>query len=173
MHVFLTGSARAGKSTIIRNYLSQAALSADGFITYWEPDNGGRRELYLSPYGKDSRPGAKYMLAQNIENRLVLSENIVGVFDVYGSGILDNSGRHDVIVMDELGFMESNAFVFQKAVMKRISGDIPILGVIKPMRYEFLDRISNHPKVQVREVTVENRDATLEWLIERSLRSKK
>jgi nucleoside-triphosphatase len=165
VHIFLTGNIQVGKSTIIRKYLSQTGYSADGFITYWKTEKEGIRKLYISPYCPDRWPEEKYMLAQIRNDQRILSENIVDTFDTRGSGILDSSGRCDVIVMDELGFIESKAFVFQQAVMMRISGDIPVLGVIKSIRNEFPDRIRNHPKVQVREVTVENRDATLEWLL--------
>jgi nucleoside-triphosphatase THEP1 len=51
--------------------------------------------------------------------------------------------------------------------MRHISGNVPILGVIKSSRTEFLDAIRTHPKVIIREVTTENRDEILQWLLDR------
>jgi len=92
---------------------------------------------------------------------------MASVFDIYGSEMLHASGKHNIIVMDELGFFESKAFVFQRAVMQHIYGDVPILGAIKPKQTEFLNTIRAHPNVDVREVTMENREAILTWLLER------
>jgi nucleoside-triphosphatase len=90
---------------------------------------------------------------------------MMNVFDVCGNKILLNSGRHDIIVMDEIGFLESASVSFQQSVMRHISGNVPILGVIKPMRTEFLDTIRAHPNVEIREVTAENRDDVLTWVL--------
>jgi nucleoside-triphosphatase len=95
---------------------------------------------------------------------------MVSVFDIHGTEILRNSGKFYVIVMDELGFMESKARIFQSAVMQHISGVIPILGVIKPVKTKFLDAVRSHSNVKVCEVTKDNRDAVLAWLLKQSWR---
>ena len=166
MHIFLTGEKQVGKSTIVRKFISQSGLSADGFVTYWEEDGDGGRSLYLSRFGAALQPGERFLIMHSSEQRPGSSDAVLRVFDVHGSGILDGSGNCDVIVMDELGFIESKAAEFQKAVMRRISGSVPVLGIIKPLRTEFLDRIRANPNVVVREVTVENRDDVLSWLLE-------
>ena len=169
MHLFLTGEKRVGKTTIIRSFLSQTGITADGFMTYWELDGDGM-SLYLSPYGAAERSGKRHFVTRFSAGKSVRSEETPIVFDVHGSEILRSSGNCGVIVMDELGFLESKAHTFQKAVAARISGDVPVLGVIKPMRTEFLDSIRGDPRVEIREVTEENRAAVLEWLLERNWR---
>ena len=172
MHIFLTGDIQVGKTTIIRRFLSQSGLSADGFMTYWEFESCDVQNLYLSSYSADSRPAERHLIAHDSGQQLVLPENMTSVFDAHGSDILANSGKRDVIVMDELGFLESKAAAFQQAVMRHISGNVPVLGVIKPRQTEFLDGIRAHPNVTVREVTAENRDAILVWLLEQGLNKK-
>ena len=93
------------------------------------------------------------------------AENLVSVFDIYGSEILRDSGKCDVIAMDELGYLESKAYMFQKAVFEHIAGDVPILGVIRSRQTDFLNAVRAHPNVTVCEVTAENRDAVLNWLL--------
>jgi len=166
MHIFLTGDIQVGKTTIIRKFLSKSRLPADGFMTYWEPDNDGGRSLYISPYSLNSQPVEKYLIARDDGNQRLSLENMAVTFDMRGSGILQDSGKRDIIIMDELGFLESNAEIFKRAVMRHIGGAVPILGVIRSRRTAFLDLIRAHPGVKVCEVTAENREAVLNWLLE-------
>ena len=173
MHIFLTGEIQVGKTTIIRNFLSQYGLSADGFITYWEPansENGVDRMLYLCAYSTDVQAVERYLVTCSFEHKLLRTENIVSVFDIHGTEILQNSGKLDVIIMDELGFMESQAKIFQNAVMQHVSGLVPILGVIKPAQTEFLNVIRSFSNVKVCEVTVDNRETILAWLLKQNWR---
>jgi len=165
MHIFLTGGIQVGKTTVIRRFLKLSGLAADGFITFWEAHSGGIRKLYLSPFCSDMPPAKKHIIAHHDGQRLFLPENISDVFNELGGEILDASGKRDIIIMDELGFMESDATVFHEAVMRHILGKTPILGVIKPMRSGFLDGIRSHPNVAVKEVTPETRDVALEHVL--------
>ncbi|MCL2409931.1 MAG: nucleoside-triphosphatase [Oscillospiraceae bacterium] len=167
MHIFLTGDIRVGKTTIIQRFLAHTGLSADGFVTYWKADNDGSRNLYISPCSTNSHFNDGHRIVHDVGKRPFSPENMASVFDIYGSEMLHASGKHNIIVMDELGFFESKAFVFQRAVMQHIYGDVPILGAIKPKQTEFLNTIRAHPNVDVREVTMENREAILTWLLER------
>ena len=164
MHIFLTGEKQVGKSTIIRRYLELTGISADGFVTFWESDGSGAGGLYLSRYSPDSVPPENHLIAVKGARRLAPVEGYTRVFDVFGREILDNSGKRGLVVMDELGFLESEAQDFQRAVMRHIDGGVPILGVIRPKRTGFLDGVRAHPNVVIREVTPENRDEVLEWL---------
>jgi nucleoside-triphosphatase len=170
VHIFLTGNIQVGKTTIIRSFLSQTRLSADGFMTYWGTGDENGRSLYLSPYDQDLHPAERYFIACDLDHRLSRTANMADVFDKHGTEILLDSGKRDVIVMDELGFMESKAKSFQNAVMRHISGRVPILGVIKNIQTEFLNTIRTHPNVEICEITVENRDGALESLLRRNLR---
>ena len=151
-------------------------MSADGIVTYWNQVNPSRRELYLSPYSKgllgfhdyndcNENDNPKHILASVTDSKFVPSENVVHVFDVWGSEVLNNSGKCSVIVIDELGFLESGAHIFQQAVMKRLAGEIPILGIVRAMQTEFLDTVRAHRNVVVLEVTAKNREEVLERLL--------
>jgi len=167
LHVFLTGDIQVGKSTIIRSFLSQSGLSADGFMTYWILGGGEDRRLYISPYSEDTSGCLKHLVTESDGHSMTSPTDMASVFDEFGTAILNNSGKRDLIVMDELGFMESKANIFQNAVMQHIDGDTLVLGVIKPKRTEFLDGIRNHPNVEVLEVTIDNREDVLAILMNR------
>jgi len=174
MHVFLTGGTRVGKSTVVRRFLVRSGLSADGFMTYWEVDADGGRSLYLAPYRKmGDAPLAggdpnRRLLARRHGGGLERVDGLTDVFDSYGARILDGCGHRDVIVMDELGFLESQAGVFQAAVMRHVDGGVPIVGVMRSAKTEFLDVLRCHPAIEVREVTAKSRDAVVEWLASRT-----
>jgi nucleoside-triphosphatase len=152
MHILLTGESKVGKTTLKSNFLSQSGYSADGFLTFWEERGHEGRRLFLAAYDLHE----KYLL--NVDNQKT--------FDTAGVRILEDSGRHDIIVMDELGVLASEALKFQESVFKRLDGNVPILGVIKPAQTEFLDKVRAHPNVKVIEVSVKNRDAVLKDLLE-------
>ena len=174
VHIFLTGDIQVGKSTIIRRFLEQTRLPADGFVTYWErdsrdqgtakPDSEGSRSLWLSPYSKDLQTVNRYLLLREVAGSLTAREDAICVFSEQGRRILKESGRKSIIIMDELGFLESKSAEFQQAVMEHLAGDVPVLGVIKPVNTEFLDGIRAHPGVLTYEVTAENREAAFQWL---------
>ena len=166
MHLFLTGEKQVGKSTIIRKFLAGSDLAVDGFVTFWEQGSGGAQHLYISSFGTDLPAEEKHLIASKDEQQRLLPEDVIKAFNVHGRRILDNSGKRDLIIMDEIGFFESQAADFQKAVMRHLSGDVPVIGVIKPMQIEFLDEIRAHPKVETRLVTQENRDSVLKLIIE-------
>ena len=64
--------------------------------------------------------------------------------------------------MDELGPHEGNATQFCSAVMAVLDGEVPVLGVLQKGDSPFLKAVASHPKVQVIEVTMENREGVLE-----------
>jgi nucleoside-triphosphatase len=185
MHIFLTGEKRAGKSVTIRKFLSQSGKTADGFLTYWQEHNDNTRTLYLSPASHiiltnpltpsqspsqfkivdDEKSLPPYVLSVDDGRGLSFSEQTLEVFETYGVDILNNSGNNDLIIMDELGFLETKAPIFREKVMQKIEGNVPVLGVIKASKTEFLETIRNHPKVTVKEVTEDNRNEVLKWLL--------
>ncbi len=67
--------------------------------------------------------------------------------------------------MDELGFLESEAFAFQKKSLEILDGDTPVIGVIKPRSSDFLDLVRKHPRVEILEVTPENRTERLKFVM--------
>jgi len=160
---FLTGDRQVGKSVIIGRFLQQTGLSADGFVTSWQDDADGERGLYLAPYGATGG----HLLARWDGAAARPVPDIAEVFDTAGTAILDGSGAGDVIVMDELGRLESAALAFQRAVLARLDGPVPVLGVVRDAQTPFLDAV----RVRARVIRVHetNRDAVVRQLIEGGL----
>lgn len=162
MHYFLTGDIRIGKSTIIQEIIEEFPGKVGGFrsvIGNYTSD--GSSDIFLLP-ADGAEKGC------NLENRAAhrnfpanTYESFPEIFNRVGSSLLEETKQCALIIMDELGFMESEAFDFQEKVMETLDGDPPVLGVIKPKRAPFLDRVRSHPAVCIFEVTPDNRKDVL------------
>ena len=160
-HLFLWGSPQAGKSTLIDKILVfHPHWIVNGFRTYTDfIKNQEDKFVYISPiqnclwYKKDEA----LVGLRGPKGR----RGYPGVFDKVGVKILEDFRDADLLIMDELGTMENEAFSFQKAVLQFLDMDIPILGVIKREETPFLEAVRHHPKVTTLEITPENRNDRL------------
>jgi nucleoside-triphosphatase len=162
-HIFLTGERNVGKSTIISRITAELDFTPKGFNTLPGSRSADDEDyIYILPYGTrlDEKSGIPPVACRrwDADNTGPPFTAYPETFDTLGADILRNSGGAKLIIMDELGFMEKDAQVFQQEVLNRLDGDIPILGVIKPKNTPFLDSIRAHKNVSTIEVTVENRE---------------
>ncbi|MDR0886032.1 MAG: nucleoside-triphosphatase [Clostridiales Family XIII bacterium] len=185
--IFLTGERGVGKSTIINQIVhdmcTQLDLTLVGFQTLPGAVSADNSEdkIFIIPYGKYQR--ADLMDASSLQCKSTLpnpapphlkpvairdkkNQSFTAypeIFDTLGVEILKMSQAQEntIIVMDELGFMESEAYAFQSEVLKILDHSATVIGVIKPKHTNFLDRIRNHKDVTVVTVTEENRDSII------------
>jgi nucleoside-triphosphatase len=168
------GERGVGKSTAIRR-LTEGLLACGtkigGFKTAAGPAPGdpgaapGRDAVYLLPYRAEA--GEEEFSEDRIvairDRRAARYEAYAPVFDAFGAELLRRAARCDLIVMDELGFMEAEARIFQDAVLSLLDGARPVLGVVKPpsasKNVAFLEKVRTHPNVRLFPLTRENRDA--------------
>jgi nucleoside-triphosphatase len=156
LKVFLYGKRGAGKSTIIKRLMDELALKASGFRTIRGPaDAEGRYDFYMTGAAGDidmqSRIGYSYM-----DGRW---GSFSEAFETSGVELLMFGEKPEIIVMDELGFMETRAERFQRRVLEILDEDIPVIGVVKNRPEPFLQKIFDHPSVTAIEVTEENRNS--------------
>ena len=88
---------------------------------------------------------------------------------MYGVKLLEDCFKaySDLIVMDELGFFESNAALFQNKVLEILDSDTPVLGVLKQKDIPFLNNIRNRNDVTIFVVTHGNRDEVFPVVLDR------
>ena len=80
------------------------------------------------------------------------------------------TGTPALWVMDECGRLERDALAFQRAVLEKLEGDTPVLGVVREGFPGWTKSIASHPNVELITVTEDNRDALPE-LIRAQLRA--
>ena len=145
-HILLTGRVQVGKSTALRKFLEKSGLKADGVRTYWRD----RDTLLIEPF-----EGGESMVAAVTDGEY--RKAVPAAFE-YGAEIIENSGKRDIIVLDELGRLERCSERFMNAVFQKLKGEKRILGVIKKESNHFLDAVREMSNVTILEVTEENRD---------------
>ncbi len=156
MTIFLTGERGVGKSTALRRALEGSGLRVSGFRT----DFGGTRyeenkTLRLLPWGAPpGSPAGEICARMGPGGKQALPE----AFDGLGARLLRDAGGDpacQLIVMDELGFLEAEAAGFRRAVLSALGGPKPVLGVVRLG----LGAWAEAPLGEVWTVTEENRDA--------------
>ena len=163
-HIVLTGAKQVGKSTLLERLLQHCTVPLGGFLTRSTPRQpDGTHSVYLYPAGSTERP---------TETQNHIGDACFGlktthpeVFETLGVQYL-SCNHAGLIVMDELGFMESDAKNFCRAVLNLFDGDTPILAVCKDKPgIPLLDAVRSHPNTKLYTVTEQNREELFEELL--------
>lgn len=160
MHIFLTGEIQIGKSAV-RKKVCQRLAGADlrGFVTEKRILSGDEAPgVYIFPvngkkeYCDENRVG----IGCTSRTRAVA---FPAVFDLRGIEILRDAEGGDLILMDEIGKMESGAPLFSARILQLLSQSTPVLGVVrKEGDTPLLNAVRTYPNVKLIEITKENRD---------------
>ena len=156
MHILITGGVGVGKSTLIHKLLQQTQAAVYGFRTKKaEADASGDAKVYIH--------AATGALTYEDGNVVGLSSPKGGqaypeVFDNVGLDLLSEIPAGAIVLMDELGFMESQAGLFCEKVMDILDGPYYVIAAVKTMSTPFLDAVRSHEKGLIWTITPENRD---------------
>ena len=152
-HLFLTGDKGVGKSTLAHCLL--AGHTPCGFRTVRVTGVLDRPSVHLLP-AVGGVPSAENLL-------FYCGAYSCDRFDTLGTAALrDRDG--DVLLMDELGFLERDAHRFQEAVLAALRGDQPVLAAVKNRNDPFLQAVRGVPGVRVLYITRENREGLFRLL---------
>ena len=161
MHALIIGHPGVGKSTLIQNVICALSCPVGGYFT--------KKEDALA----DGLLGSPVYLYDASQPRRQTPENLVGfvrdrhpkahpeAFDRLASVILSPVPRGGIVVMDEIGTMESKSGDFCQAIRTRLEGDTPVLAAVKEKDTPFLLEVRSHPNCRCFYITPENRDALL------------
>lgn len=168
MHILITGERNVGKSTIVEKIMSRIDVQPTGFITRPHFDDQNKLVGFV-------------MMEPSMNNKGKFEHNqIIGhtggvdweacpeTFDNYGVSLLETTmlQKNTIILMDELGFFESDAKIFQEKVMACLDqNEIQVIAVVKKAQSDFLDAIRSHPNAELYYVDHSNRDLLPEMLV--------
>ena len=156
MHILIVGRIGVGKSTLIRRILEDVPLPIHGFLTQKEAPShaGGAEPVYIHRVSGE---------------RTYTQDNLVGTCSNCHSTrfpvAFERAVPHlcgipagSIVMMDELGVMESDAAGFCAAVLKCLDGDNLVIAAVRDKESPFLEAVRAHPKARCFLVTPENRD---------------
>jgi nucleoside-triphosphatase len=167
--LLLTGRPGVGKTTLIRSVVAQLGTRAGGFYTE-EIREAGRRTGFR-------------LVTLDESTAILAGLNIPGPYRVGRYGVhlsnLERVGvgalwrairRPDlsVVVIDEIGKMELFSAAFREAVLAGLDSPKAVIGTITMARSPWVDAVKARTTVTLLEVTLENRSAfpelILDWL---------
>ncbi len=154
-NIFLTGEVGIGKSTILAKIIDKLEKTIGGYKTFPVHNEGKIIDydlvsLYDGSYGNFI--GTIFKMKKDYKKASY-------VFDNVGVDILDKSFKYrDIIVLDEIGIIESRAFKFQNKINTILDSPKLTLGILKKVDSLFLDSIRGRDDVTIFDVNLENRD---------------
>ena len=129
--LFLTGEIQVGKSTLLRRLIQKSGLRPGGAETGFGPWRAeAERRLFLYPYGAPDYSEAAVCCRMGPGGKKALPE----VFDSRGAALIRAAMADpavDLVVLDELGFLEAEAKAFRAAVLEALRGPKPVWGVLR------------------------------------------
>lgn len=158
-NIFLTGEIQVGKSTLLNKVISNLKGSIGGFQTNRTVSNDSKEFFIHSLLDKNYINKIATILFN--ENKTKVIPYTKSFEEIADSIIRKSINISDVIVLDELGFLESNAMNFQKSIFEALDSSKLVIGVLKARSTPFLDKIRERNDVIIYEVNKENRDSLL------------
>ena len=157
---------QVGKTTLVKKILEKKQTNVCGYFTqrYLElADESGLYPIYI----------------HSINEKPILDDNhIIGlcgngkhytnhdVFNSLGVDLITTNNPNDLIILDEVGFLEMNAEKFKNKIFEILSSDNPVLIMLKQrLDIELLRKIKENENIEFIEMNENNRDEICEYLL--------
>ena len=150
MHLFLYGTSGVGKSTAIKRAMDALSITPAGFSTKKLSAGEGERVVLYPAGDPESAVTVAVLKRGGMERR-------PAAFDKAGVAALKSVRVGETVLMDELGFLENDAFAFQRAVLETLAFPCRVVGVIKQKSTPFLVAVREAGQVKLLAVTPQNR----------------
>ena len=155
-HALIVGAPGVGKSTLICGVLEQLHVPVSGFLTRKEmkqshPTLG--HPVYFYPLGEEGEGNTRHLLGRCKDR---CPQVYPAAFHCLAPQVAA-MGKGKLLVMDEIGFMETCSPAFCQAVLHHLDGSTPVLAAVKDKDIPFLEQVRTHPRCQVFLITRENR----------------
>lgn len=162
MKILICGDVHAGKSTLIRRLIDDMKRPVYGFKTRrMPPDPDGVSRVYLVPAAETHFRSGCVIIEIDANGRYTGHPELM---DSPGADYLEGIPEGSLVLLDELGTLESASPRFKAAVMRILSGRYDVLASVKAQNTDFLREVRRHPDCELYIITPENRDALYEQL---------
>lgn len=157
MKILLCGDVNSGKSTMIEKLVADMGEAPRGYITVRRPAGAdGKSYVYLYDVASPPENIADAQVIMSISD--AGTERHPEYMDSLAVSYLGDIPEGSLVVMDEIGTLESAAPAFQREVMRILSGNYSVFAAVKAQNTEFLRAVRRHPDCELYIITPENRD---------------
>lgn len=154
-NIFITGEKGIGKSSLLEKIIKNIDCSIGGFIQEKVFTEERTSFNVISLY--DSKNS--YTIGFYDRKKSVLNSDISIFNDISQDVLLKSLCDRDLIILDELGFIEENAELFKDTIFKILNSDKPVLGVLKECNGNFIRKIKMREDLQVIRINENNRNS--------------
>ena len=155
--ILITGAPGCGKTTIMQRVIDRLTGSKCGFFTREIRQGGVRKGFELV-----TLDGRQDILAHvDLKSKQRVGKYGVNLSALNGLAvetIRQAIVQGGVVVIDEIGPMETTSTGFCQAVLEALESPAIVLGTIVQRSTPFTDRIKSHKHVTLIEVRLDNRD---------------
>jgi nucleoside-triphosphatase len=164
--ILLTGAPQCGKTTLLQKVLTEYSGPVGGFFTR-EIRKDGRRTAFemVTLDGKTGILAGLHLAGPPKVSKYGV--DLAALENVALPAIRDACQSGKLVVIDEIGPMETYSDAFCQTVLDTLDAGCLLFGTIVQRSTPFSERIKNRPEVEVIEVTSANRDALAKILFGR------
>lgn len=165
MHALIVGANGTGKTTLIQGVLLALGRPVCGFETKKEDalaDANGS-PIYIYETGKPRRQSPENLVGSCRDRKAV---PVCAGFDRFARQFSLPREGSCVVVMDEIGFLESQSPLFCSLVLSLLDGNRPVLAAVRDKDTPFLRAVRAHPNARCFSLTPENRDSLSREVLE-------
>lgn len=163
-NIFITGDIRVGKSTVIKNTLDLLKSSFENELKI-----GGynccrniniQNNITLYEYFLVSlTDSSSYKI---IENKIINNKDNVKIFpqnfNIYSKKLETDIENCQLIILDEIGFAESNSYEFINILNKALDSNKIVLGVLKRKNCQLINDIKKRDDLLLFDINENNRN---------------
>lgn len=159
---------KTGKTTLVKNLLENTSKSVCGFQTSRltnAANEDGLYPLYIYPVLKEMIVDEKHCLGYCGKGKHIVNSD---VFNDMAVKLITPSNKDELIIIDELGFMESDAITFKNKVFEilELPNSVLIMCKDKP-GIKFLEDIKSSKNVELITMNIQNRDEVFTYIKEK------
>lgn len=159
MHALIVGETNVGKTALINRVVETLSVSYSGYVTSKDNENYDEQNgypVYIYEAGKSGVHSSENLIGYCKDRH---PKAICETFDSFAGTLRKNSREGDLIVMDEVGNMETCSSSFCDTVIGLLDEEKPIIAAVKHKESEYLNSIKNHPNCKCFYITEENRNS--------------
>lgn len=157
MHTLIVGGHQVPRAAFVDRLLRELRPCPPlyGYRTVKESAPAGEREpIYLYPAAGERRRSRENLLGWCRNQQ---SEAYPEVFERWAF-LIEEAQSDGLLLLDEIGPMESRSPRFSAAVLRALAGDVPVLAVVRDKDTPFLKQVRNHPRARPFVLTEENEE---------------